>query len=56
MFFFLFNCNFYLISEHYFFYAVYNPVIVTGTNYYVLWNDFHIKVYFMFKWDNSSLP
>ena len=23
---------------------VYNPVIVIGTNYFVLWNDYHITV------------
>ena len=27
-----------------FFYIVYNPVIVIGTNYFVLWNDFYIIV------------
>ena len=24
------------------FYIMYNPVIVIGTNYFVMWNDFHI--------------
>ena len=27
-----------------FLYIVYTPVIVIGTNYFVLWNDFHITV------------
>ena len=27
-----------------FFYIMYNPVIVAWTNYFVLWNDFHITV------------
>ena len=27
-----------------FFYIMYNPVIVLLTNYFVLWNDFHITV------------
>ena len=27
-----------------FFYIMYNPVIDIGTNYFVLWNDFHITV------------
>ena len=26
------------------FHIMYNPVIVVGTNYFVLWNDFHIEV------------
>ena len=26
------------------FYIMYNPVIVIGTNYFVLWNDFHSTV------------
>ena len=30
-------------------YIMYNPVIVIGTNYFVLWNDFHITVQFMLK-------
>ena len=25
-------------------YIMYNPVIVIGTKYFVLWNDFHITV------------
>ena len=39
-----------------FFYITYNPVIVTGTNDFVLWNDVHITVQFMLKGYNSSLP
>ena len=43
------NASFYL-SDHIlslsiiFFYVMYNPVIVIGTNYFVLWNEFHITV------------
>ena len=31
------------LSIH-FFYIMYNPVVVIGTNYFVLWNYFHITV------------
>ena len=38
------------------FYIMFNPVIDIGTNYFVLWNEFHITVLFMLKGYNSSLP
>ena len=39
-----------------FLYIINNPAIVIGTNYFVLWSDFHITVLFLLKGYNSSLP
>ena len=37
-------CLSYILSPiaYFFFYIMYNPVIVLSTNYFVLYNDFHI--------------
>ena len=36
----------YPVSLHNFFYIIYNPVIVIGINYFVLWNDFMLQYNF----------
>ena len=39
------TCLTYILSfSIIFFYIMYNPVIVIGTNYFVLWNDVYIAV------------
>ena len=44
------------LSIIFLFFIMYNPVIVIGTNYFILWNYGHIKILFMLKGSNSSLP
>ena len=49
------TCLTYIVSLSIIFsYIVYNTVIVRGTNYFVLWNDVHISIYFILKGSNSS--
>ena len=36
------TCLTYVLSRSIIFFMMYNPVIVIGTNYFVLWNDVHI--------------
>ena len=44
------------LSIIFLFFIMYNPVIVIGTNYFILWNYVHITILFMLKGYNSSLP
>ena len=38
------TCLTYILSLSIFYFIMYNPVIVIGTNYFVLWNDVHITI------------
>ena len=38
------TCLTYILSLGIYFFIMYNPVIVIGTNYFVLWNDVHITI------------